>query len=74
MVGGNKSLFKSKKNTKFNGKRNAYWTCRSGQMSKLANQIIVGVTIGAVAEAIHLCKKMAQIQINLLKLLKGFEI
>ena len=29
----------------------------SGQVSKLANQIIVGLTIGAVAEAITLCKK-----------------
>ena len=29
----------------------------SGQVSKLANQIIVGVTIGAVAEAIILCEK-----------------
>ena len=29
----------------------------SGQISKLANQIIVGVTIGAVAEAITLCEK-----------------
>jgi 2-hydroxy-3-oxopropionate reductase len=29
----------------------------SGQVSKLANQIIVGVTIGAVAEAITLCEK-----------------
>ena len=28
----------------------------SGQIAKLANQIIVGITIGAVAEAIHLCK------------------
>tara|TARA_B100000927_G_scaffold211151_1_gene171878 strand:- start:181 stop:1056 length:876 start_codon:yes stop_codon:yes gene_type:complete len=28
----------------------------SGQIAKLANQIIVGVTIGAVAEAVHLCK------------------
>ena len=29
----------------------------SGQVSKLANQIIVGLTIGAVAEAITLCEK-----------------
>ena len=29
----------------------------SGQVSKLCNQIIVGVTIGAVAEAIILCEK-----------------
>ena len=29
----------------------------SGQVSKLANQIIVGLTIGAVAEAVTLCEK-----------------
>ena len=29
----------------------------SGQVSKLANQIIVGLTIGAVAEAVILCEK-----------------
>jgi 3-hydroxyisobutyrate dehydrogenase-like beta-hydroxyacid dehydrogenase len=29
----------------------------SGQLAKLANQMIVGVTIGAVAEALLMCKK-----------------
>ena len=32
----------------------------SGQVSKLANQIIVGLTIGAVAEAVTLCEKQEQ--------------
>ena len=31
--------------------------CGSGQLAKLANQMIVGVTIGAVAEALLLCEK-----------------
>jgi len=29
----------------------------SGQLAKLANQMIVGITIGAVAEALLLCEK-----------------
>jgi 2-hydroxy-3-oxopropionate reductase len=29
----------------------------SGQLAKLANQMIVGITIGAVAEALLLCQK-----------------
>ena len=36
----------------------------SGQISKLANQIIVGVTIGAVAEAVTLCENLEPIQIK----------
>ena len=31
--------------------------CGSGQLAKLANQMIVGITIGAVAEALLLCEK-----------------
>jgi 2-hydroxy-3-oxopropionate reductase len=38
----------------------------SGQLAKLANQMIVGITIGAVAEALLLCEKgganMAQVR------------
>ena len=58
MVGGNKSLFnKVKKILDLMGNAIHVGPVGSGQISKLANQIIVGVTIGAVAEAIHLCKK-----------------
>ena len=58
MVGGNKSLFnKVKKILDLMGSAIHVGPVGSGQISKLANQIIVGVTIGAVAEAIHFCKK-----------------
>jgi 2-hydroxy-3-oxopropionate reductase len=43
----------------------------SGQVSKLANQIIVGVTIGAVAEAITLCEKAGADPNKLIKALSG---
>ena len=40
--------------------------CGTGQLAKLANQMIVGITIGAVAEALLLCEKggadMAQVR------------
>ena len=43
----------------------------SGQVSKLANQIIVGVTIGAVAEAITLCEKAGVDANKFIKALAG---
>ena len=43
----------------------------SGQISKLANQIIVGVTIGAVAEAITLCEKSGTNPIKMIEALSG---
>ena len=43
----------------------------SGQVSKLANQIIVGVTIGAVAEAITLCEKAGVDGDKFIKALSG---
>ena len=43
----------------------------SGQVSKLANQIIVGVTIGAVAEAIMLCEKAGVDANKFIKALSG---
>ena len=42
-----------------------------GQVSKLANQIIVGLTIGAVAEAITLCEKADVDANNFIKALSG---
>ncbi len=43
----------------------------SGQISKLANQIIVGVTIGAVAEAITLCEKYGTNPSKMIEALSG---
>jgi 2-hydroxy-3-oxopropionate reductase len=42
-----------------------------GQVSKLANQIIVGLTIGAVAEAITLCEKAGADPNKMIKALTG---
>ena len=58
MVGGEDKVF-NKASSLLNTMGNATLVgpVGSGQIAKLANQIIVGVTIGAVAEAIHLCKK-----------------
>ena len=43
----------------------------SGQVAKLANQIIVGLTIGAVAEAVHLCEKAGTDPKKMIKALTG---
>tara|TARA_B110000285_G_C15042293_1_gene572425 strand:- start:135 stop:1004 length:870 start_codon:yes stop_codon:yes gene_type:complete len=43
----------------------------SGQVSKLANQIIVGLTIGAVAEAVTLCEKAGASPVKMIKALSG---
>ena len=43
----------------------------SGQISKLANQIIVGLTIGAVAEAVTLCEKAGADPKKMIKALSG---
>ena len=43
----------------------------SGQVSKLANQIIVGLTIGAVAEAVTLCEKAGADPDKMIKALAG---
>tara|TARA_Y100000590_G_scaffold217703_1_gene246501 strand:- start:994 stop:1863 length:870 start_codon:yes stop_codon:yes gene_type:complete len=42
-----------------------------GQVSKLANQIIVGLTIGAVAEAVTLCEKTGVDTNKMIEALKG---
>ena len=58
MVGGDQKIFDQVKDIlKFMGNPTLVGPIGSGQVSKLANQIIVGVTIGAVAEAITLCEK-----------------
>ena len=57
MVGGDKIIFnKVVKILNTMGNATLVGPIGSGQIAKLANQIIVGVTIGAVAEAVHLCK------------------
>ena len=43
----------------------------SGQVSKIANQIIVGLTIGAVAEAVTLCEKAGADPNKMIKALSG---
>tara|TARA_S200000501_G_C20812468_1_gene738979 strand:+ start:103 stop:972 length:870 start_codon:yes stop_codon:yes gene_type:complete len=58
MVGGEKKVFNNVFDVlKLMGNPTLVGPIGSGQISKLANQIIVGVTIGAVAEAITLCEK-----------------
>lgn len=58
MVGGDQAVFDQIKDVlKVMGNPTLVGPIGSGQVSKLANQIIVGVTIGAVAEAITLCEK-----------------
>ena len=58
MVGGDEETFKNcYELLKKMGNPTLVGPVSSGQISKLANQIIVGVTIGAVAEAITLCEK-----------------
>ncbi|MDB3932326.1 NAD(P)-dependent oxidoreductase [Candidatus Pelagibacter sp.] len=58
MVGGDQKVFDQIKDVlKAMGNPTLVGPIGSGQVSKLANQIIVGVTIGAVAESITLCEK-----------------
>jgi len=58
MVGGDEKIFKECYDLlKILGNPTLVGPVSSGQISKLANQIIVGVTIGAVAEAVILCEK-----------------
>ena len=58
MAGGDEDVFLKVKNVlETMGKPTLVGPNGSGQVSKLCNQIIVGVTIGAVAEAIILCEK-----------------
>ena len=58
MIGGEKKVFNEVEEIlKTMGNPTLVGPVGSGQVSKLANQIIVGLTIGAVAEAITLCEK-----------------
>ena len=72
MVGGEQSVFDNSINIlKAMGNPTLVGPIGSGQVSKLANQIVVGVTIGAVAEAITLCEKAGADPVKLIKALSG---
>ena len=72
MVGGEKKIFlKNLKLLKKLGKPVLVGKNSAGQTAKLANQIIVGITIGSVAEAIKLCQKNNVNPLNVLTALKG---
>ncbi len=72
MVGGEQSVFDNSVNIlKAMGNPTLVGPIGSGQVSKLANQIVVGVTIGAVAEAITLCEKAGADPVKLIKALSG---
>ena len=72
MVGGEESIFnKCFDLLKILGNPTLVGPVSSGQISKLANQIIVGVTIGAVAEAVTLCEKSGTNPSKMIKALSG---
>ena len=72
MVGGNEKTFKQCFDLlKTLGNPTLVGPVSSGQISKLANQIIVGVTIGAVAEAVTLCEKSGTNPSKMIEALSG---
>ena len=72
MVGGQKKIFDNVFDVlKTMGNPILVGPVGSGQVAKLANQIIVGVTIGAVAEAITLCEKAGVDGNKFIKALSG---
>ena len=72
MVGGDQKVFDGVYNTlNIMGNPTLVGPIGSGQVSKLANQIIVGVTIGAVAEAIILCERAGVDANKFIKALSG---
>ncbi len=72
MVGGQKEVFNKALNLlNTMGNPTLVGPIGCGQIAKLANQIIVGVTIGAVAEAIHLCKKSGADPNKFIKAVEG---
>ena len=72
MVGGDKKVFDNVIDVlKIMGNPTLVGPIGSGQISKLANQIIVGVTIGAVAEAVTLCEKAGVDANKFIKALSG---
>ena len=72
MVGGDQKIFNNVFGVlKIMGNPTLVGPIGSGQVSKLANQIIVGVTIGAVAEAITLCENAGVDANKFIKALSG---
>ena len=72
MVGGDQKIFNNVFGIlKIMGNPTLVGPIGSGQVSKLANQIIVGVTIGAVAEAITLCENAGVDANKFIKALSG---
>ena len=72
MVGGEQNVFSEALDVlKTMGNPTLVGPVGSGQVSKLANQIIVGLTIGAVAEAITLCEKAGANPDKMIKALSG---
>jgi len=72
MVGGDQKIFNNVFDIlKIMGNPTLVGPIGSGQVSKLANQIIVGVTIGAVAEAITLCENAGVDANKFIKALSG---
>jgi len=72
MVGGEKEVFEQCVDIlKAMGNPTLVGPISCGQVSKLANQIIVGLTIGAVAEAVTLCEKVGADPNKMIDALKG---
>ena len=72
MVGGEQDVFnKASEILKTMGNPTLVGPVGSGQVSKLANQIIVGLTIGAVAEAVTLCEKAGADPVKMISALSG---
>ena len=72
MVGGEQEVFHEVNDVlKTMGNPTLVGPVGSGQVSKLATQIIVGLTIGAVAEAVTLCEKAGADPNKMIKALSG---
>ena len=72
MIGGEQIVFESVKDIlKSMGNPTLVDPIGCGQVSKLANQIIVGLAIGAVAEAVTLCEKAGADPNKMIKALSG---
>ena len=72
MVGGEQDVFnRASEILKTMGNTTLVGPVGSGQVSKLANQIIVGLTIGAVAEAVTLCEKAGADPVKMISALSG---
>jgi len=72
MVGGDEKTFKECYDLlRILGNPTLVGPVTSGQISKLANQIIVGVTIGAVAEAVTLCENSGTNPSKMIEALSG---